>query len=113
MRNSLHVAVGVDVGEVIGERRADGEEAGDLAALLERLDHLVEIHVREPVAVVGEEDLLVLDVVAHRPQPLADVAPDAGVDERDAPILLDLAKELDVRAVARRRRSRRRSAACS
>ena len=63
------------------------------------VDHLVEVHIREAVAVVGEEELIVPDVIADRRQPLADVAPDAGVDERDAPILFDLGQELDVRAL--------------
>src|SRR5262249_7098399 len=76
-----HPAVAVDVGEVIGERWPDGDEAGDLPAALEVLQHLVEVEVAQPVAVVGEEHLLVADVLTHRPQALADVAPDAGVDE--------------------------------
>ena len=86
--------------EMVGERRAHGEEAGELAALLERLDHVVEVDVGQAVAVVGEEHLLVLHVVAHRPQTLADVAPDAGVEQRDAPLLLGIAEQLDLRAEA-------------
>ena len=66
---------------------------------LNAVDHLVEMHIRQAVAVVGEEVLLVLDVVAHRRETLTDVAPDPGVDQRDAPILLDLGQELDVRAL--------------
>ena len=72
-----------------------------LPLFLNVVDHLVEIDVGQAVAVVGEEHLLVLDVVAHRPQPLADVAPDAGVDQRDAPVLLAA------------RRGARRSCRCS
>ena len=53
----LHVAIRVDIGEVVGEGRADREEAGDLPALLEGVDHLVEMHVRQAVAVIGEEDI--------------------------------------------------------
>ena len=44
----------------------------------------IEIHVGQSVAVVGEEDLLALDEIANRHQPLADVAQLSRVHERDA-----------------------------
>ena len=61
-----------------------------LPLFLKRVDHVVEIDVRESIAVVREEHFLVLDVIADRPEPLTDVAPDAGIDQRHAPILLGL-----------------------
>ena len=88
----------VELGEMEIERRMDRDEAGDLAALLEALDHLRQRRVGQPVAVVGEEHLLVLDEVLHRQQPLADVAPDAGIDQRDAPVRRPVAENLDLRA---------------
>ena len=78
------------------ERRPHGEEAGDLAARRECLDHLRQIHVAQAVAVVGKKHLLACDVLAYGPQPLADIAPDPGVDHRDAPVLLRIAEDLDV-----------------
>jgi len=40
-------------------------------------------------------------MLADGPQPLADIAPDAGVDHRDAPVLLRIAEDLDLVAETR------------
>ena len=40
-------------------------------------------------------------MLTHGPQPLADIAPDAGVDHRDAPVLLRIAEDLDLVAETR------------
>ena len=80
------------------QRRAHGEEAAGLAGLLEQLDHLRQRRIGQPVAVVGEEHLLVLDVLAHGQQALADVAPDAGVDQRHPPVGQLLAEDLHLAA---------------
>ena len=90
-----------DVHQMQAERRPDGQEAGDLAARPEQLSHLLQIRVGETVAVVGVEHLLAGDVLAHGPEALPDVAPDAGVDHRDAPVLLRIAEDLDFLAEAR------------
>ena len=71
-----------------------GRRGSRRSSLLELVDHLVEAHIRQSVAIVCEEELIVPYVIADRCQPLADVAPDAGVDEGDAPILLDFGQEL-------------------
>ena len=68
---------------------------------LNSLDHGRQIDVGESVAVIGEEHLLVLDMLTHREEPLADIAPHPGVDHRDAPVLLGIAQGFDVVAEAR------------
>ena len=40
-------------------------------------------------------------MLAYGPQPLADIAPDAGIDHGDAPVLLRIAEDLDVVAETR------------
>src|SRR5690606_37522334 len=85
----------VDIGEMVGERRADGEETGEFAARLKAGDHIVEIDVGQAVAVIGKEDALTLDLLAHGPEPLADIAPDPRIDQRDPPLLLRRAEKLD------------------
>ena len=89
------------VNQMQAERRPHRGEAGDLSARAEGLDHFRQIDVGKTVAVVGEEHLLARDMLAHRPQPLADIAPDAGVDHRDAPVLLRIAEDLDLVAETR------------
>jgi hypothetical protein len=75
------------------------EQRPDLVGLrAEPGEHVVERHVGEDVGVVGEEHLLVLDVLAHPPQPLADRRGEAGVDERDRPVADVGAQQLDVAA---------------
>jgi hypothetical protein len=88
-----------DVGDMVRHRRMHSQEAGDLVALLEFVDHVVEVHVGEAVAVIGQEHLFVLDVIAHGPKPAADIAPDAGVDHGDAPIFLTRPEHLDLGAL--------------
>ena len=100
MRNAAHRAGGVEFGEMEGERRMDGDETGDLAAFLEGLDHFGQGGVAEAVAVVGEEDLFAFDEVPHRDEPLADIAPDAGVDQRDAPFGRLFAEDFDFLAIS-------------
>ena len=75
------------------ERRMNRDKATDLAALLEALDHVRQRRVGQSIAVIGEKDLLVRDEMFHRHQAFADIAPDSGVDQRDAPIWRRLARE--------------------
>jgi hypothetical protein len=95
-----HSAVRFNVREVEGQRWPDGEETGELAALLEALDHVVQVRVRETIGVVGQKDPLVLHMIANRPQPLADVAPYSRIDEGNAPVLLLLTQEFDIGTIA-------------
>ena len=76
-------------------------EAADLATRAEIRCHFVQIQVAEAIAVVGKEHLLACDVLADRPQPLADVAPDSSVDHGNTPVLLRIAEDLDVVAETR------------
>ncbi len=70
----LDPTVGCHVNQMKRERRADGEKACNLSAFLKAVDHCVEIDVAETVAVVGEKKLLLLNVRAHGPKPLANIA---------------------------------------
>ena len=72
-----------------------------LPLCLELVDHLVQIDVGQAVAVIGEKHLLALDVIADGPEALADIAPYAGVDQRDAPIFRQRAEEFDLLAMLR------------
>src|SRR5690606_38898316 len=60
----------VGVNEMVCKRRPDGKEAGDLPADRETLDHVVEIDIAQPVAVVRNEPRLVAAAIAHSPKPL-------------------------------------------
>ena len=84
---------------MISERWAHGEKAGKLPTFLEALHHLVQINVRQAIAVVGKEDLLVLHMFAHGPETLSDIPPDPGIDHRHAPVFLRLAEQLHTAAV--------------
>ena len=79
----------------------NGDEAADLAAVLKALDHVRQRRVGQPVAVIGEKDLFVLQRDASRPQALANVAPDSGVDERDAPVRRPFTQNFDLLAEIR------------
>jgi hypothetical protein len=76
-----------------------GDQAADLSALVEGLDHIGQRRVAEAITVIREEDLFVFDEMLHRDEPLANVAPDAGVDQRDAPFGRLLTKNLDFLAM--------------
>src|SRR5690606_22533230 len=71
---------------------------GNLAALPETLHHLIQIGVCQAVAVIGEKHVFPPHQVSDRPQTLADVPPDSGVDERDPPILVRLAQQFHLSA---------------
>ncbi len=68
---------------------------------VEPVDQERQIQVGEAVRVVGEEDLLLVDVLAHRRQALADVRAHPGVDEGDPPVLDVRVEQLEVAAAAR------------
>jgi hypothetical protein len=68
-----HAAVGLERDEVVAEVRLDAEEAADLSVPLEVRELLGKRIVREPVAVVGEEGALALEVGLDGLEPLAQV----------------------------------------
>ena len=57
---------------MVGEGRPDREEAGELAAVAKPLDHVIEVDVGEPVAVVGQEHVVVphMFLPAHSRSPM-------------------------------------------
>src|ERR1700733_5245449 len=77
------------------------EEACDLSALPKPGDHLVQVDVGQAIAVIGKKHLFAHYLVADRPQPFADIAPDARVDKRHAPVVLWLAEVFDLCPAAR------------
>ena len=103
LRSDVDLAVVFEVHEVEALRRRHGHERRDLVAGAERVDHVGQLQVGQAVGVVGEEHLLVLDVLAHRHEPLPDVGVQAGVDERDLPVGDVVALELDLLAAVRQR----------
>ena len=76
----------------------DAHERGDRVRRPEPLDELVQRRVGQRVAVVGQEDLIVVQVAPDRPQALAEVRVQAGVGEADAPVVDVAAEELDLAA---------------
>src|ERR1700712_1034268 len=83
------------------ERRMNRQKASDLATLFKARDHLIEINVSQAIAIVRKKDLLVLNLFPDRPEPFTDIAPDTGINQRDAPIVLGLAQEFDSGATCR------------
>ena len=57
--------------------------------------------VRQSITVFGEEDFVVWHKVLHSHKALADVAPDSGVDQRDAPVWRRLGKDFNFLAKIR------------
>src|SRR5262249_32212200 len=79
----------------------NGNKAANLAASFEAVDHLFQRYVGQPVAVVGEKHLLILDEMLYRQQSLADVAPRSRFDKGTPPIRRTLAENLDFLAKIR------------
>src|SRR5262249_22745592 len=83
------------------DRRMDGDETSDTAALFKPREHIWQWRVGEPVTIVGEKDLFVLDKVPDGNEALTDIAPGSGIDERHAPIYRKIANDLDFLAKIR------------
>ncbi len=95
-RDALDLALRRHIDKMQTEGWPDGKKASHLPAPFESLDHLRQVHSGEAIAVVGHEHLFVLNPLAHGPQALADVAPHAGVDHGNAPILTRPAEQLNL-----------------
>src|SRR5579883_20645 len=96
----LDLSAFVDIDQMQAERRPHCQEARDLAAGPEYLRHLLQVGVAKTVAVVGVEHFLARHMVPHGPEALSNVPPNAGVDHRDAPVLLWIAKDFHFLAEA-------------
>ena len=99
--DGAHDAALVRLDDVVLDAGPHGDEESGLPLTLERLDHVVERRVREPVAVGREERRIVTDVGLHQLQPLPDRGVQAGVDESDCPVLDVACEELNVAAAVR------------
>ena len=66
--------------------RVNRNETADCLATLEAVDHVRERRIGQSIAVIGEEHFIILDEMSDRHETLADIAPDASVYERDAPV---------------------------
>ena len=93
----------VETRQMKRDGRMNGDEAGDLSALLESLDHFRQGGVGQAIAVVGEKIFVILHELADGEQTLTDVAPYSGVDQRYTPIRRALAQQLDLVAKLRDR----------
>jgi len=82
--NALNLAPRLHVDQMHAERWSHRGKASDPSARAEGLDHFREIDVGKPVAVMARNRHL----FARRPEPFAEVTPDAGVDHGNPPVLL-------------------------
>ena len=76
----------VDVDNVKRVLRLDGEDAANGISCRNLLDDIVHRCVREHVPVVGEEHLVVTEILAYPAQTLTDRGLEPGVDKGDPPI---------------------------
>jgi len=90
------VLIGTDV--VKGHVGAHADEIGDLAVGDGPLHVGPQVDVQEAVGVVGQKDLLALEVRPHRQQALGDVGLQAGVGEGDPPVVDVAGDEFDLLA---------------
>ena len=88
--------VAVDVDDMEGVLRRHGEQTAGHVACCHLVDDVVEGSIGQHVAVIRQEDLVVVEVSPHSPQPLTDSGVDAGVDEGDAPLADVAAEQFDV-----------------
>src|SRR5713101_291827 len=93
--DALNDAVGLEVDEMERPRRSDCHEGADPAAAAKPVQVPGEREVRHTIRVVHQEGLLALQMTPYREQAFADVGRQAGIDERDAPIVDIGAQELD------------------
>ena len=97
MLDAADQAAILDAHEMEGLGRSDTREAGDRTRLLLEVgDHRRQRQVREAVAVVGKEYLLVLEIALHRLEAHADVRRQAGIDEGDLPVVDVASDQLDL-----------------
>src|SRR5262245_43867934 len=80
------------------DRRMNGDKAADLSALLEHIDHHVQRGITQPIAVVGEKYLFILDKVPDGDEALPDIAPGSRVHERNAPVRWSFTENFDLLA---------------
>jgi hypothetical protein len=71
--------------EGLGGRRAD--KRGDLATAFEAVQHFREREIGKAIAVIREKVFLALEEMPHFCQTLANACVEAGVHERDVPVL--------------------------
>src|SRR5207253_3649724 len=67
--------------------RADRHKLRDLIVFLEVIQQCRHRNIAEVIRIISHKNRLILEVLAHRTEPHADVRIDAGVDERDVPII--------------------------
>src|SRR5215470_11818715 len=74
-----HSAPLVKLREMKADRRVDGDKAANLITSLEAIDHLLQRSVGQPIAVIGEKDVLVRDQMPDGQKSLPDVTPGSRV----------------------------------
>src|SRR5262245_34899215 len=88
----------VKFGQMEIEWRAHGNETPDLAAVLEKVDHVRQSHISQAVAIVCKKYPLAFHELPDGGQSLANVAPNAGIDQVYAPIRGTIAKNFNLAA---------------
>src|ERR1700730_10701520 len=73
---------------------AGGDKTGDLAAAFQSPDHVGSACVCQAIAIVGEEDVLILNETFDRHEPLANIVRNASIDHCDAPVRCRLTHNL-------------------
>jgi hypothetical protein len=91
----------VEVDQVERSLRGNREQAGRRVGAEETFDDLVHRRIRQHIAVVGEEELVTIEVRPHPSQAFADARLDARVHERDAPLADVGFEQLDLLAALR------------
>ena len=79
----------------------NSDKATDLTAFLKAIDHIRQRRVGQSVAVVGEEDFLLLDEMSDRYETFSDIAPDPGIYECNPPIRRPFTQNFDLFAEVR------------
>src|SRR5262245_54962993 len=77
------------------KRRPYRKEASYLLALLKDLYHRWQVCIGETITLACKKHLLIRDMIAHRQQTLAYIAPYSSVNHRDTPVFLWVADYLD------------------
>src|SRR6266700_6254545 len=91
----------IEFSKMEADRRMDGNETSDLAALFKPSDHIRQRCIGQSVAIVREKDFLVLDKMPDRNEAFANIAPSSGIHERYSPIHREIANDLNLLAKIR------------
>ena len=96
--NSLHDALFIEFSQVKIDWRMNGNEATNLPACLELIDHFCKWRIRQPVAVVGQKYVFILDKMPNRKKARSDIPPNTSINKRNTPFRRFFANNLNLGA---------------